>query len=72
MTAINVAISELPVTPDFIRRAKMLGLETLSDILDADFPLLKRKRDFSYLWYADLLNLLKELDLLDQFQDGLS
>jgi len=50
----------------------MLGLETLSDILAANFPELKRKKEFSYLWYADMLNLLKELNLLDQFQNRLS
>lgn len=72
MTAVNVPISELPVTLDFIRQAKTLGLETLSDILEANLPELKRKKEFSYLWYADLLNLLKELNLLDQFQKGLS
>ncbi len=72
MTAVNVSISELPVTADFTRRAKLLGLLTLSDILDANFPELKRKKEFSYVWYADLLNLLKKMDLLDQFQDRLS
>ncbi len=68
MTLLNQPLSEL--TPDsiFLNKAKVLGLETLGDIMDADFSKLKKRSEFSYIWYSDLLNLLKEHDLLSEFQ----
>lgn len=71
MTVINQAIAEFGVSPDFLARAKMLGLETIGDIMEADLLRLKKQKEFSYLWYADLLNLLKKIDLLDEFQSRL-
>lgn len=71
MTLLNQPLSELTLDNDFLKKASLLGLETLGDIMDADFSSLKRRGEFSYLWYADLLNLLKEHDLLGEFQDKL-
>jgi hypothetical protein len=53
---------------DFIYQARRLGLETVADILEADIGQLKKRKGFSYLWYADLLNLLKKEHLFDVFQ----
>ena len=71
MTLLNQPLSELTLDLGFLRKASLLGLETLGDIMDADFSSLKQRREFSYLWYADLLNLLKDNDLLGEFQDKL-
>ena len=71
MTALHQPLSELSVSRSFVNQAKRLGLETLADIMEADIAQLKKKAAFTYLWYADLLNLLKRLHLFDEFQDKL-
>jgi len=45
-----------------------MGLETLGDIMDIKLPDLRKKKDFSYMWYAALLEMLEERGLLEEFQ----
>ena len=71
MTLLHIHIADLNMSEAFVERSGRLGLATLADIMAADFRLLKKKRDFSYMWYADLLNMLKQRELLDEFQQKL-
>lgn len=52
----------------FVEQSRRLGLVTLGDVLDSRLETLSKKKDFTYTWYADLLALLKEQGLLDEFQ----
>ncbi len=62
-------ISEQNVTAEFIQRSQQLGINTLHDMMHADLPALKRNTYFNYIWYADMLSLLKKHSLLSQFQE---
>lgn len=60
--------SMLGMNEQFARQAEQLGLSNLSDVMQADLKTLKKAKDFSFLWYADLLKLLNAEGLLHQFQ----
>lgn len=68
MTSINIPLAELNLDMLFVEQARRLGLATLGDILDSKLEALSKKKDFTYTWYADLLELLKGHGLLDEFQ----
>ncbi len=68
MTSINIPLAELNLDALFVEQSHRLGLATLGDILDSRLETLSKKKDFTYKWYADLLCLLKENGLLDEFQ----
>lgn len=52
----------------FIRQAEKLGLVKLGDLMDVKLASLKKHKEFSLLWYSDMLDLLKEQGLLIEFQ----
>ncbi|MCY1519361.1 hypothetical protein D9M68_541110 [compost metagenome] len=68
MTSINIPLAELNLDALFVEQSRRLGLATLGDILDSKLESLSKKKDFTYTWYADVLDLLKEYGLLDEFQ----
>lgn len=68
MTFSDISLTTLKTDADFIMRANRMGLETLGDIMDSKLPILRKKKDFNYLWYATLLALLEEQGLLEEFE----
>lgn len=68
MTSTNISLTKLQTDVEFIQRARRMGLETLGDIMDIKLPDLRKKKDFSYMWYAALLEMLEERGLLEEFQ----
>ena len=54
----------------FIQQAERLGLFNLNDIMNLKVSKLKQHKEFSFIWYAAMLNLLKEQDLLRRFQEN--
>jgi hypothetical protein len=65
-------IADLDVSDDFKTRAENMGIHCLQDVLDRDILQIKAHPQFTYLWYTDLLNILQQENLLDEFQDKLS
>ena len=53
---------------DFVERAEKLGLSDLDDLMSVNLAKLKSHREFTYSWYAEMLNLLKGEGLLKEFQ----
>lgn len=68
MTSTDLSLTKLQTDVEFIQRAKRLGLETLGDVMGVKLPDLRKKKDFSYIWYASLLEILEEHGLLEEFQ----
>jgi len=68
MESLNISLAELTLNKLFVEQSQLLGLVTLSDVLESRIETLSKKKDFSYTWYADLLALLKEHGLLSEFQ----
>lgn len=68
MTSINIPLAELNIDALFVEQCRLLGLDTLNDVLDSKLESLSKKKDFTYTWYAELLGLLKEHGVLDEFQ----
>lgn len=68
MTLADISLTKLRTDADFLMRSKRMGLETLADIMETKLPTLRKKKDFSYIWYASLLELLKEQGLLEEFE----
>lgn len=68
---LNKTIQELNTDSIFKSQAEKMGLITLKDVMDVDLNALKLHIDFTMMWYADLLIILKEENLLDDFQNKL-
>ncbi len=68
MTSIKITLAELNLDALFVEQCRCLGLVTFGDVLDSRLETLSKKKDFTYTWYADLLGLLNEHGLLDEFQ----
>jgi hypothetical protein len=64
-------IADLEASKDFKARAQRMGLHCLQDVLNQDIQQLKAHNQFNYIWYTDLLNLLKQEGLLDEYQNKL-
>jgi len=45
-----------------------MGLETLGDIMDMKLPDLRKKKGFTYIWYATMLEILEKQGLLEEFE----
>ncbi|MEB0261965.1 MULTISPECIES: hypothetical protein [unclassified Mucilaginibacter] len=54
----------------FIQQAEQLCIFNLNDIMKSKLANLKQDKHFTYTWYVDMLNLLKDQDLLRQFQEN--
>jgi hypothetical protein len=64
------SFSRLGMDRSFIQQAERLGLFNLNDVMNAKVSKLKQHKEFSFTWYAIMLNLLKEQDLLRRFQEN--
>ena len=64
-------LTDLKVSAEFIAQAEKLDLYTLDDVLHMDLRRLQAQEDFDYVWYAELLQILKDENLLRKFQDRL-
>lgn len=64
------SFSRLGADKLFIQQAACLGLYNLNDIMNVKLSKLKKHKDFTFTWYASMLNLLKEQDLLRRFQEN--
>jgi hypothetical protein len=69
VTKLNCSFSTLGAGNQFIRQAERLGLFNLGDVMKVNLVKLKKHKEFSFTWYADMLDLLQEQDLLRQFQE---
>jgi hypothetical protein len=65
------SLLELDLSDDFRQRAASMNIHCLQDVFNQELNKLKAHPEFNYLWYTDLLNLLKKEGLLDEFQDRL-
>ncbi|MGF7036903.1 hypothetical protein M2273_000137 [Mucilaginibacter lappiensis] len=65
-----ISFTKLGMNTQFIQQAERLRIFNLNDIMKVNLAKLKQDKHFSYTWYADMLNLLKEQNLLRQFQEG--
>lgn len=68
ISKLNSTFSELGMDPTFIQQAHRLGLQTIGDLMTINLDSLKKHPEFTYTWYADMLDLLKEQKLLKKFQ----
>lgn len=64
-------IQELNTDSIFTTQAEKMGLITLKDVMDVDLNTLKQHIEFTMMWYTDLLLILKNANLLEDFQDKL-
>lgn len=62
--------SKLGMDSRFIQQAEKMSLCNLEDLLKVNLHKLKQHKEFTFSWYADMLNLLKEHNLLRQFQEN--
>ena len=64
-------LTDFTVSAEFIAQAEKFDLYTLHDVLHMDLRRMQAQEDFDYVWYAELLQILKDEDLLREFQDRL-
>ncbi|CAN5456845.1 hypothetical protein BH09BAC6_BH09BAC6_18340 [soil metagenome] len=69
VSKLNCSFSTLGVGTQFVQQAERLGLFNLGDLMEVNLMKLKKHREFSFTWYADMLDLLNEQGLLRQFQE---
>ena len=68
MTSKNTRLADMKLDLHFVTQSRRLGLITLGELMDFKMETLCVKKDFTYTWYADVLALLKEKGLLEEFQ----
>jgi hypothetical protein len=68
ITKYNSSFLSLGMGNNFIQRAEKLGLFKLGDLMDVKVANLKRNKEFNFLWYSEMLDLLKQQGLLRKFQ----
>lgn len=61
-------ISNLPVSADFIAQCKLMGYNTLKDIVNKGWIALMQERGFNFRWLAELMVLLENNQLVYQLQ----
>lgn len=64
MGFLKTPISQLPVTEVFMLRSKLMGFNTLAEIMEAGIPEVSKKEDYSQRWYLELISLLDRRGLL--------
>lgn len=69
MSKLNSSFLTLGMGMKFVQQAEKLGLVKLGDLMEVKLSSLKGHKEFSFLWYSDMLDLLKEQGLLRQFQE---
>lgn len=62
-------LKELDVDPDFVRIAEKLGYPTLDALVKTDVPKLMRSKDFDAVWFAKVLQVLKQYGLLNEMEN---
>lgn len=62
-------LSTLVIDREFLDRSYNLGIITVEDIMKVNLSRLRKKENFTYLWYATLLALLEANGLLDEFEN---
>lgn len=67
----NKLLALVEASTEFKKKAAELGLVKLKDVLTIELNKLKAKPQFTYMWYTELLRVLKQENLLDQFQSRL-
>ncbi|WP_114941269.1 hypothetical protein [Mucilaginibacter endophyticus] len=65
---LNTKFSALGMNQLFAEQAGRLNLYTPADMMSANLALLKSNPEFTYTWYAEMLELLEKLELLREFQ----
>lgn len=68
---LNKSINDIEVALNFKVKAEKMGISTLRDIMAMGISRLKEHPEFTYIWYTDLLAMLKQENLLDSFQNQL-
>lgn len=64
-----ISFTKLGMNKQFIQQAERMRIFNLNDIMKSNLVTMKQDKYFTFTWYADMLNLLKEQDLLRQFQE---
>ncbi|MBE9599881.1 hypothetical protein [Pedobacter sp. MC2016-24] len=68
---LNKNIRHTGISQQYIDQSIKMGIEILNDFMTADIPLLKKHPEFSMLWYTELLKVLRNENLLKEFQKRL-
>ena len=63
-------IKELPFSENFLSRCKVMGFDTLQEIIDTDQKDLIQDINFNYIWYNELLDFLNDRDMLYLMDDS--
>jgi hypothetical protein len=62
-------LSEFDLPIVFIEQARRIGIHTLQDMMDITLNQLQQHKEYDAVWYGEMLSLLKEYNLLRQYQD---
>lgn len=64
-------LSTLNVSETFVSQSAAMALHTLADVMAADISRLRQHEEFTVTWYQQLLNLLDQQGLLNDFEKKL-
>ena len=65
---LQVPIADLPVSTKFYRQSRKMGFETIGEMAELGMNGLIQRPHFTYLWLAELLQLLKKYRLEELLQ----
>ena len=60
-------ISAFTTNEELISWCNKMELKTLQDVLDMGEPAIRQSPEFDILWFSELLILLQDQDLLEEF-----
>lgn len=63
------AITNLPFSESFLLRCKLMGFDTIQEIIETKEKELIAHEDFNYIWFNELLDYLNRYDLLYLMED---
>lgn len=61
---LNMAITDLAVSEGFMLRSKLMGFNTIGEIVKANLVEVSAKEDYSQRWYFELVSILDRRGLL--------
>jgi len=61
-------IATLHADEAFVSKCRSMGLNTLEDVMKKGPSRLRKKPEFNILWYTDMLSLLDEQGLLEDYE----
>jgi hypothetical protein len=67
---LTTPLAQLTFSNDFVKLADKMGFRTLLNILATDYSLLIKYKEFSYLWFAEMVDFFHDREIFYLLDNG--